>query len=88
MLFRVKGSVQVAVGVLLGHSLPLSRLRPLETLGLASGEQAVCVGVVQQELDGGLDVLDKVRWLSRRRCRQVLVGQDGARDTYQAEVTL
>lgn len=58
--------------LLLSHPLPVSLLCPAELLGLPSWEEAVRVGVVQEKLDCGLDVLHEVRWLSQRGRRQIL----------------
>ena len=51
-------------GLWLGNPLPVPLLRPAVELGLASREQAVWAGVLEEELDGGLDVLDEVWRLS------------------------
>ena len=47
-------------GLWLGNPLPVPLLCPAVELGLSSREQAVWAGVLEEELDGGLDVLDKV----------------------------
>lgn len=63
---RVGRWLGVRVGLRLGYPLPVPLLRPAVLLGLACGEQAVGAGVLQEELDGGLHVLDEVWRLGRR----------------------
>lgn len=54
------------------NPLPLARFCPAVELRLTSREEAVAVGVLQKESDGGFDVMHKVRRLSHRRRGEVL----------------